>query len=383
MYGHAKITLLIYILLGIFQTVQAQKQVVVNKTRAHWVVGSPQVGYWAVASYRHGKPVNYIKPDQFPDNCPDSAKQKFADWFKVKIDQVRKKTGGPYGFFRLSVIPSNGHLLASFGDGTLYEYRCHSFTAIKFPHKPIPRVIEFLGQTVDGALWFKHYTKNASRADPRRIPWNVSIIIYRVFKDKIQAVHLPQAIKDNPLNNSAKDKEPLTSSVICDVGRVPKLKGSSQRMLICIDENMKIRRYSPSISVTNNASGVYLLDKGLGVAFDVPFPHAEIDDDKVFLLLKYACWKKESSQCNIARTRIRRKREHSAYRNSIAAQTIVANQGTVYFISEKSVYSLDKSGINELFSFPKPVKKHSVSLDFSGSDGLLVTTPDFLYRIKR
>ena len=383
MYGHAKITLIIYILLGIFQTVQAQKQVVVNKTRAHWVVGSPKVGYWAIASYRHGKPVNYIKPDQFPDNCPDSAKQKFADWFKVKIDQVRKKTGGPYGFFRLSIIPSNGHLLVSFRDGTLYEYQCHSFTAIKFPHKPIPREIIFLGETVDGALWFKHYTKNASRSDPRRIPWKVSIIIYRVFKDKIQAIHLPQASKNSSLNDSAGDKKPLTSSVICDVGRRTKLNGISQRRVVCIDENMKIRRYPSSVDLTHNAWGIYLLDKGLGVAFDVPFPHSAIDDEKVYLLLKYACWKKESSGCNIARTRIRRKREHSAYRTSIAAQTVVASQGTVYFISEKSVYALDKSGINELFSFPKPVKKHSVSMAFSGPDGLLVTTPDFLYRIKR
>ena len=257
-----------------------------------------------------------------------------------------------------------------------------SFTAIKFPHKAIPRVIEFLGQTVDGALWFKHYTKEASRADSRRIPWNVSIIIYRVFKDKIQAIHLPQAIQNNPLKNSAKNKAPLTSSVICDVGRVPKLNGRSQRMLICIDANMKIRRYPSSSAVTNNASGIYPLDKGLGVAFDVLFPHSAIDDEKIFLLLKYVCWKKESSQCNVEKANIRRKRGQSAYRSSLAAQTIVTNKGTVYFISEKAVYALDKNSIKELFKFPKPVKRHSVSLDFSGSDRLLVTTPDFLYRIK-
>ncbi len=354
-----------------------------NKDRVHRVVGSPQVGYWAVAGYRHQKAPRHVRLEGFADHCPAPARRRFVAWFRKKVARLRATSGSPYGFYLLAVVPASGHLLVTFRDRTLYLYRCEDITEIRLPQVSAVGWIGFLGQTADGALWFRAYRKSAAWADIRRIPWDKPVVIYRVHNGRVQALHLPEAVHSAAAKTGDGPAGALVLSSVCDVGRIARPGDGGRRMLLCIDRRMRIRRYPLAVDISNSSSGVYPLAPGLGVAFDPTSAYDSGHGGKMYQMLGYVCLKKRLSQCGIKAAMVHRKRDESAYRYWLAAPTIAAYNGVVYFVSKRALYALDKNGVHRLLVFPKPVAKRKVGLEFAGPSTVLVTTPDFIYRVKR
>jgi len=375
------IAVIFLILFSAAEFALADVQVIANSKQVYRVVGSPQTGYWAVPTYRHALPPKNLTLAALPDSCSASNKQKFNTWFSEKLDQLRRQKNAKVGTYRLYTVPQSGALIITFLGGAIFHYNCEQISEIAFPHAtPTSRkLVDFLGQLNDGALWFKYDLTTEPHFNHQRMPSTIDVVYYRLKDGQIQSLKFPQALSQLSDNKPATDRSALLT--ICDMSRLPYPKTAlTTRWVLCMDSNMRLHKFPRHQYLHTNASGVFPLTGRMAIAFDQNTSHA--DNTKNYRFLESVCLQQDVSLCQKPLLNRGFGLDDGPYRGSIVSQTILPYDRSVYFVSKTGVGVVNKQGVYNLHHFPKPVAKRSVNIATSGAKHLLVTTPAFIYRIE-